>query len=552
MRPPVNPLRTAFLALLLAAPAAFAADCAGLMGFYFPDTIVTAAVPVPGPSFTAPDGQTYESVPPFCRVSATLTPTSDSLINVEVWLPEQGWTGRFLGLGNGGYGGNIAIAVQTMVATLRLGFAVATTDMGTTPSANTNADALVGHPQKWVDFGHRATHLMTVVSKEIARAFYGAAPRYAYFHGCSTGGQQALMEAQRYPHDYDGIIAGAPANNRTHLHTNVLWFYRASRAAADSYITSDKVNLITRSVVAACNMKSGGLATDAFLTDPRACDWDPASIQCPALDGGECLLPGQVQTARAGYEGPRNPRNGRLIYPGWIRGSENASELGWNSQQSNAEPPFGSLFKWVFGSAWLWPTYDYDLDMDAVDGLLAPILNANNADLSAFRSRGGKLIAYHGTADPIINPQDTINYYNRVLALQSKSASAALKRTQQFFRLFLAPGVGHCSRGPGPNAFGNLFSASLVAPPPAASDAEHDVLLALVDWVERGNAPERIVAAKYAGDSQSSGVLMTRPLCPFPLFPRYSGSGDPNDAASFACGSGPAVTDRTAAPEYLQ
>ena len=542
----------ALFALTLAAAPALAGDCASLLGFFHPDTTVTSATSVPGPSFTAPDGRTYETVPPFCRVTATLTPTTDSLINVELWLPEANWSGRFLGLGNGGYGGNIAIAVPSMVAALKLGIASATTDMGTAPSTNTNADLLVGHPQKWVDFGFRATHLMTVVAKELTRAFYGAAPRYAYFHGCSTGGQQAMMLAQRYPEDYHGILAGAPANNRTHLHTNVLWFYRASRASADSYITSDKVNLITRSVVAACNVKSGGLASDAFLTDARACDWDPASIQCPALPDSECLLPGQVQTARVAYEGPRNPRNGHLIYPGWIRGSENASELGWNSQQSSAEPSFGSLFKWTFGSAWLWPTYDFDLDMAAVDQLLAPILNANNPDLSAFQARGGKLLAYHGWADPIINPQDMVNYYHRVLALQAKNPARALKHTQQFFRLFLVPGMGHCSRGAGPNAFGNLFSASIVAPPPGASDAEHDVLLALVDWVERGNAPSRIVATKYVSDTQSSGVQMTRPLCPYPLIPKYSGSGDPKDAASFVCAEGPAVSNPTAAPEYLQ
>src|SRR5207247_1150233 len=408
----------AALLALAAVPSARAGDCAGLMGFYYPDTIVTSATPVPGPSFTAPDGRIYDSLPPFCRVTATLTPTSDSLINMELWMPDPGWTGRFLGLGNGGYGGNIAIAVPAMVAALKLGITSGTTDMGTTPSTNTDADALVGHPQKWVDFGYRATHLMTVVSKEIARAFYGSTPRYAYFHGCSTGGQQALMEAQHYPDDYHGIIAGSPANNRTHLHTNVLWFYRT----------------------------------------------------------------------------------GHAIDPAWTLSTETDAQLGRTSRQSRAEPPSGSLFNWVFGSTWLWPTYDYDLDMTAVDQLLAPILNANNADLGAFQSLGGKLLAYHGTADPIINPQDTVNYYNRALALQSRSVSLAQKRTQQFFRLFLVPGMGHCSRGAGPNAFGNLFSASIVAPPPAASDAAHDVLLALIDWVERGNAPESIVATKYVGD----------------------------------------------------
>ena len=528
-----------------------AAGCASLIAFSHPDTTVTSAVSVPGPSFTAPDGQTYESVPPFCRVSATLAPTADSLINIEVWMPEQGWAGRFLGIGNGGYAGNYAVAVPAMVPALQLGFATATTDMGTAPSANNNADALVGHPQKWVDWGHRATHLMTVVSKEIVQAFYGEAPRYSYFHGCSTGGQQALMEAQRFPDDYDGILAGAPANNRTHVHTNVAWLYQWTHKPLH-YITPDKVQLITNSVNAACNVKSGGLATDAFLTDARACDWDPASIQCPMLDGPSCLTAEQVQAAKAIYAGPRNPSNGRLIFPGSIRGSENAPDLGWNSLQSNPEVPYGSLFKWVFGSLWHWSTYDFAGDMELVDGLLAPNLNANNPDLSEFRARGGKLIGYHGWADPIISPQDMVNYYHRVVAREHKNPARALTGTQEYFRLFMVPGMGHCSRGAGPNAFGNPFSARVVAPPAPADDPANNILLALVEWVERGVAPQRVVATKYVQDVANLGVQMTRPLCPYPLIPKYSGSGDPNDAASFVCAEGPPVSNPTAAPEYLQ
>jgi feruloyl esterase len=540
------------LALYLAWSVPAHAGCESLIGFSYPDTTVTSAVSVPGPTFTAPDGQTYESVPPFCRVTATLTPTTDSLINIEVWMPEGGWSGRFLGVGNGGYAGNYAVAVPAMVSALQLGFATATTDMGTAPSANSNADVLVGHPQKWIDWGHRATHLMTVVSRQIVQTFYGQGPRYAYFHGCSTGGQQALMEAQRYWDDYDGILAGAPANNRTHVHTSVVWLYQATHKTPGSYIPPDKVQLITSSVVAACNVKSGGLATDAFLTDARACDWDPASIQCPLFDAPNCLTAEQVRAAQSIYGGPRNPSNGHLIFPGSIRGSENAAELGWNSLQSNPEPSYDSLFKWVFGSAWLWFTYDFDQDMQSVNALLAPILNANSADLGPFRDRGGKLLAYHGWADPIISAQDMVNYYHRVAARMHGSPAQALRRTQEFFRLFMVPGMGHCSRGAGPNAFGNPFSARVVAPPAPADDPMHNILLALVEWVERGVAPERMVATKYVQDAADMGVQMTRPLCPYPQIPRYSGSGDPSVAESFVCAQGPSVSDPTAAPEYLQ
>ena len=179
----------------------------------------------------------------------------------------------------------------------------------------------------WKDFGFRATHLMTLAAKQIVSTFYGQSPRYSYFHGCSTGGQQALMEAQRFPDDYDGILGGSPANNRTHVHTNAVWAYKKFHATPASYFTPDKVALVTKNVVAACALKSGGLASDNFLTDPRFCDWDPGTIQCPLLDGPDCLTADQIRAARAIYDGPRNPTNGHLIYPGSVRGSENAGDL---------------------------------------------------------------------------------------------------------------------------------------------------------------------------------------------------------------------------------
>jgi feruloyl esterase len=227
------------------------------------------------------------------------------VINIELWMPSSGWNGRFEGTGNGGYAGNISLSVQAMMLGLRLGNAVAGTDMGTAPSTFTDGDALVGHPEKWVDFGWRSTHLMTVVSKEVIKAFYSAAPQYSYFNGCSTGGEQALMEAQRFPTDYNGILAGDPGNNRTHLHTALLWNYKAMHAAADSQLTSGQVQAINNAVVAACSVQSGSLATDPFLTDPRTCNWDPGALQCSTpVSTGSCLNADQVQTARLIYQGP--------------------------------------------------------------------------------------------------------------------------------------------------------------------------------------------------------------------------------------------------------
>lgn len=315
-------------ALVLGVQPVSATSCESLITLSLPDTTITSAASIPGPSFTAPDGQTYAGLPPFCQVTATLTPTTDSLINVWVWMPTANWSGRFEGTGNGGYAGTIAVAVPAMISGLQAGSAVASTDMGTVPSTNNDADALFGHPEKWIDFRNRATHLMTVASKQIITAYYGQAPRYAYFSGCSTGGQQGLMEAQRYPGDYDGILAGDPAANRTHVHTSLLWIYKATHRTPGSYLTSEDVNLITDAVVAACGVPSGSLATDPFLTDPRACIWSPSALACTSPLQTNCLSADKVQAAQSIYDGPRNPGNGHLIFPGAVKGGENASELG--------------------------------------------------------------------------------------------------------------------------------------------------------------------------------------------------------------------------------
>ena len=559
----INPDRAArsfIVALLfgvgLPAGPAVAASCASLLTLSQPGSVLIAsAVPFPGGSFTGPDGTVYENVPAFCKVSAVLTPTPDSLINVEVWMPNPGWSGRFEGTGNGGYAGTIALAVPAMVDGLMRGTAVAGTDMGTAPSTNNDGDAMVGHPEKWVDFGYRATHLMTVLGKELVQAYYGQPARYSYFNGCSTGGQQALMEAQRFPDDYNGILGGDPANNRTHVHTSIVWNYaQMHRSPTSLFVGTNQTQAITNAVVAACVVKSGGLATDPFLTDPRSCDFDPAELQCPSgvsSSTGTCLTPDEVQAAREIYAGAHDPADGHLIFPGSVKGGESDSQFGWVGIQDQPEPPFDSLFKWVFGATWLWPTFDFNQNMAEVDQTLAPILNANNPDLSALAANGSKLLMYQGWADPLVAPQNLIDYYLRVEAQQKGSSADQLKKTQEYFRLFMVPGMYHCAFGPGPNAFGNRFSGEVYAAPPPVEDPQHDALLALQQWVEQGIAPTSIVATKYNNDVPQLGIVMQRPICPFPQVPKYSGSGSTNAAASFTCVTDTDTDNPMAAPEYL-
>jgi feruloyl esterase len=569
-------------ALGLAPALAMAADCAALAGAMLPGSYgtVTDATLVPAGSFAAPTGVSYDIPAPFCRVQATLRPSPDSDIKVEVWLPQgSAWNGRYLGTGNGGYAG--AISYGALANGVQLGFATANTDMGTAPSTSLDGRPIIGRPEKWIDWGYRATHLMTAAGKEVLQSHYGKASQYSYFSGCSTGGSQALHEAQQFPEDYDGILAGAPANNRTHLHTDILWDFDVTHRTPDSLIPQDKLALMTKAVLAACVVRSGGLPDDPYLTDPRLCRWDPGEIQCAedASDTSQCLLPAQVQAARQIYDGPRNPRTGHLIYAGPKRGSESGSSFDWAALQGitfpSDIPQFSGLFYWAFGPDWDWRSFDYDRDMAQLDDLFAGVLNANDPDLSRFSGRGGKLIGFHGFADALVPTQDFISYYERVAARDRGQADptpasyggdlvstvihgpeylneddgvagGAASKTAQYFRLFLAPGMGHCSGGPGPNQFGNVQPAAVPA------DPEHNLLLALQRWVEQGAAPRSVTATKFVNDLPASGVAATRSLCAYPRVAHYRGQGDLNDAASFTCVRGARAENPTPAPEYLR
>jgi feruloyl esterase len=532
MRNRVRPVSFAALiafALGIGVTPAAAATCASLANLTLPDTIITAAQSIPAGTYTAPDGAVFANLPAFCRIAATLTPTSDSNIKIEVWMPYSGWNGRFLGTGNGNLGG--LIDYNSLSFFLTLNYAVANTDMGTSPAATDplRGRVLTGHPEKQIDYATRSTNLMTVRSKRIIKAFYGERPNHSYFFGCSTGGGQGIHEALQFPGDYDGIVARAPSMNSTHNSAGNSWNYQAFNRNPVN-ITAAQATAITAAIVKQCAGKDGGLSSDNFLTDPRDCHWNPAAMRCTggAADAATCLTPPQVAAMRKFYEGPINPRTGKRIYAGRVRGSE--SNNGYPAAIALSSSPY-----WVFGNDFDPLAFDFDGDMDALDDAMAARLNANTAELEEFKSHGGKLLLFHGFADPQIPTLNTIAYYERLITSQTREGrhderkrKEGLHHTQEFARLFLQPGVAHCNGGAGPDAV--------------------DFLGTLVQWVEQGIAPDQIIASKIA-----NGVTaFTRPLCPYPALPRYSGVGDPTKASSFLCA---ADSDRDGnqppAPKYL-
>jgi feruloyl esterase len=404
-----------------------------------------------------------------------------------------------------------------MVEGLKRGFAVANTDMGTAPDINAWAD----HPERWVDFGYRATHEMTRVSKTVVSAFYKVASFRAYFEGCSTGGQQALGLAQRFPADYDGILAGDPGNNRTHVASYFLWNYNALNASTSARLSPAQWSMVTRLVLARCAGTDGGAPGDRFLTDPRRCGFDPGSIPlCRAVSSADdCVTVSQIETLRRLYAGPSNPRTGERIYAGLTVGSEDLP-LGPVMQGDPATWPDQQFypFRWILGSAFNESQFDFDGGMDRVDARLAGPLNANDTDLSDFARHGGKLMMYSGLADPAVPFAEVVNYYDRV------SANAGGKEAN-FARLFLVPGMGHCFGGPGVTDIGQPFTSSV----PAARDS--DALMTLVAWTEGSEPPAMLVARKPAGDGHP---VEERPVCAYPDFPEYRG-GSSAKRSSFVC-----------------
>jgi len=482
----------------LAAPAnAQTQDCAALARLSLPDVRITTAEVIPGgarwafpPSpFNIFAGLNAATDRRFCRVAGVI----EQEIGFEVWLPPE-WNGRFLGVGNGGYTG--AINYPSMSLGLTRGFATASTDTGhRTPTGFFDASWVAGHPERLENFGHRAHHLLADRAKRIVRAFYGRPADFAYYDGCSSGGWQGLTEAQRYPADYDGIVAGAPANNFVRLQTRAFWLDSLARANPAGTLGAAEIRLLSAAAVAQCDPADG--VRDGIMSDPQGCGFDPGSLLCRPGQSGPCLSQAQIERARLVY-GPRNSPRGLALYPGNAYGVPPVATL----PGVNLAEPMLMLALPAAERRWTAATFDSDRDIPPLERRFGAMLGAWNPDLRAFAARGGKLLVYHGWTDGLLSPWNSIAYWEAV------NARMGAARVPGFFRLFMAPGVDHCRGGAGPDRF--------------------DALSAVMAWRERGQAPDRLIAGTASGNR-------TRPLCPHPQVARYSGTGSTDEAASFRC-----------------
>ena len=503
-----------------------ATKCEDLTKLSLPDITITSSMSVPRGRFTPPNSSNSLETREFCRVVAVAEPTPDSVINFEVWIPSAAeWNRDLEGVGNGGYNG--AIQYGELADALKRGFAAASTDTGHTGADLTFA---AGRAEKIADWGYRAIHIMTESAKFIIREYSGALPKHSFFWGCSTGGHQALSEGQRFPADYDGIVAGDPGNNRVHLNVGFLWAFAATHDAnGNTILPTSKLPLINKAALAACDAADG--IADGIISNPQSCHFNPSVLLCKREVNDQCLTAAQVEAVRKVYAGPKNPRTGEQIIAGYSPGSE--SPLGddwaggWKMYITDRKEPMRLDFwrYWVFDDPkWDWRTFDYDRDVSYADKKLAAV-NATSPDLSAFRSRGGKILMYSGWADPIGPPMDAVDYYKRV-----QRTTGGKQKTESFFRLFMVPGMAHCGGGPGPNVFGGYGPPS-PASPEISVDPQHDILSALVQWVEKGAAPDYILASHVT----ENRVDRTRPICPYPRVARWSGSGSSDDGKNFTC-----------------
>ncbi|MEO6042003.1 MAG: tannase/feruloyl esterase family alpha/beta hydrolase [Croceibacterium sp.] len=501
-------------AMAWAAPAA-AAECADLARMGLPGGKVTAAALVAPGAFQPPVGaggpppgvaaSRYGNLPAFCRVQVTLTPSADSDIKSEVWLPASGWNGKYVGIGNGIWAGTISYG--EMGAALARGYAVAATDTGHTGNGLTGEFA-VGHPEKLIDFGHRAVHETAVTAKRVIGAFYGSGPKQSYWNSCSTGGRQGLMEAYRYPADYDAISAMAPANPMTDLMTQSMWAGYQPQRAPGAAIPAPVLANVHRAAVAQCDKLDG--LEDGLIGQPLACKFDPGTV--PGLTAE------QVETLGAIYRGP--PR-----LPGWPVGSEMQLAV-----VAGGQTPFPvaltyfSMLAFAGRPGWDWKTFDYTRDAAAGRAYGAGILDVPPSGLAPFFARGGKLLMSHGWTDGLIPATNSLRFYNGLVPTLTPRQAAGQ------YRLFMVPGMDHCGGGEGASSF--------------------DTLGTIDGWATTGTAPNMILATRGpAGPGGPPGappppprVPISRPLCPYPHYARYNGAGDPNAATSFTCAAPAART----------
>lgn len=510
-------------------------DCAKLSSLALAGTTVVSSEVVAAGAFTPPmaaqpsatDKMLFSGMPAFCRVVLMDKPSADSAIPIEVWMPAKGWNGRFRGVGNGGFAGSIGYSLLGLAVVK--GYASAGTDTGHAGSAG-DASWALGHPERVIDYGYRAIHEMTVKAKAVIEAFYATPAKHTYFSACSDGGREALMEAQRYPEDYDGIVAGAPANNWTHMMTTTLGYTQAMTQDREDYIPSRKLPAIDAAVLAECDAADG--VKDGVINDPRSCHFKPATMICKGAETDQCLTAKQAHTLEVLYAGGHDA-SGKEIFPGYVPGAEDGPG-GW-SLWVTGPVPMGSAISaltrayfanMVYEKAdWDYKTASIEDALKAAAAKTGHALDATDPNLKPFIAHGGKLIVYHGWNDPAISALNSIEYY------EAMRKTTGEKLADSSVRLYLVPGMQHCTGGPGATNFGQFW----LPPGGSPDDAEHDVNLALEAWVEKGAAPEELVTGKYADQASHFQLLMTRPLCVYPKASQYKGTGDTNDAGNFVC-----------------
>ncbi len=529
-------------AATLSAPALAATSCEGLAKLQIGSTTITSAGSVTGPlAVESPGGQGVANVP-FCRVQGVTRPTPKADVRFEVWLPRD-WNSRMKTPTTGGYLGGIPYT--RMVEDVANGYVMVGSNLGheggSDPKWTLDPDALAA-------YGYGAHPFVNRAARALVQAFYDKGPSKSYFEGCSGGGRQALMMAQRYPDLFDGIIAGAPSNSYPDSIMQILWQHRIHKPQSNDgapLIPQTKLAMVSASVMARCDAKDG--LKDGELTDPRACDTDLSMLRCKAGEAADCLTDKQIAGLRDIYGGPRKS-NGVPLY----RGSMPGGEYSWNLNVGDTTR-YGAFFGDVVleNTSWDWRTLDFDNQYEFMRDRLNPVMATPSPDLTAFKARGGKLIQFHGWHDQLIAPTASPNYYASVIAFErlkgDKNADAAIDKltpkdvvadlakpqgVESFYRLFMVPGMAHCRGGNATNRFDQ--GANGVG---SKRDLDHSLQLQLERWVEQGVAPERVVATQFVGDDPTKGIVRERPLCAYPKMAHYKGSGDVNDPANFVCGS---------------
>ena len=482
-----------------------ATPCENLPALRLPNARIDAAQMVAAGAFVQPGrgggrggANPFTNLPAFCRVTATLAPTSDSDIKVELWLPASGWNGKFEAVGNGGWAGSISYTA--LAAALAAGYATAGTDTG---HVGGTADFALGHPEKLIDLAYRSMHEMTMQSKTIINAHYGSAAKFSYYNGCSQGGRQGLAEAQRYPEDFNGIIAGASAWDQLRAMGERMALNLVVNKDADSVIPPIKYPMIHQAVLNVCDALDG--VKDDVIENPAMCKFDYSKLACKIGDGPDCLTKGQVESAIAMTSPLKDPKTGKVLserhlWPG--------SELGWATL--GGPQPYGIALSGMQNVVFQNPNWDYhsmnlSTDVDRAANSANGAFYTGDANLKPFFDHGGKLLMYHGWSDPQVSPAHSLVYYDRVLKTVGKDRAA------NSIELFMIPGMNHCAGGPGTDTF--------------------DKVKVMEQWVEQGKKPTQIIASHLTNGK----VDRTRPLCPYPQVARYKGAGDVREAANFVC-----------------